>query len=87
MLEKKTGILRSWHDERGFGVIQVGPPLSQDRYFLHVSQIRTGTATPTVGMVVTFSVSPKPVKEGNLPAAIDADVDMASVAPVAVVQS
>jgi hypothetical protein len=45
-----------------------------ERYFLHVSKIRSGTATPSVGMEVVFDVSDKPIREGDLPMAIRADI-------------
>ena len=44
-------------------------------YFLHVSCIRSGTATPEPGMEVFFEVDEtKPVPDGKLPRAIRADV-------------
>jgi cold shock CspA family protein len=72
---RKTGILRSWHPQRAFGIIKVGPESSLERYFLHVNAIRTGTATPSVGMSVEFE--PGPIrKEGDLPPALKADIIM-----------
>jgi cold shock CspA family protein len=85
--EKKIGVLRSWNEERGFGIIRVGPPSSLEKYFLHVSQIRTGTATPSAGMTVHFDVSDKAVEPGRLRQAIDADIDVASVPSGLAVQS
>jgi cold shock CspA family protein len=77
-VERKVGTLRSWN-ERGFGIIRVGPPSSLERYFLHVNQIRSGTATPAAGSIVHFDVSDKPIrKEGDLPQAIRADIIVAS---------
>lgn len=72
--EKKRGVLRSWHESRGFGVVRVGPPSSLEKYFLHVSRIVAGTACPTVGMEVLFFVSKKPTAQGQLPAAEDAEI-------------
>ena len=72
---RKTGIIRSWHEQRGFGVIRVGPPTSLEKYFLHVSNIRRGSATPNVGSALTFEVSDTPVEEGKLPRALRADFD------------
>ena len=77
--ERKTGIIRSWHEQRGFGVIRCGPPTSLEKYFLHVSGIRTGVATPSVGMVLTFEVADTPVEEGKLPRAIRADIEIESI--------
>jgi cold shock CspA family protein len=78
--EKKVGVIRSWNEPRGFGIVRIGPPSSLEKYFLHVSQIRTGTGSPVAGMTVYFEVSSKPVREGDLPAAVNADVDVADVA-------
>ena len=79
--ERKTGIIRSWHEQRGFGIVRVGPPTSLEKYFLHVSNIRKGIATPSVGMVLTFEVSDTPVEEGKLPRAVCADIDVQSIQP------
>jgi len=73
---KKVGVLRSWNEARGFGIIKVGPASSLERYFLHVSKIISGTATPEPGMRVSFEVSPKPVSEGQLLQAMNADIDV-----------
>lgn len=72
-MERKTGVVQVW-SKRGFAILRVGPESSLERYFLHVSKIRSGTATPALGMIVEFEVSDKPVQEGQLPMAIRADV-------------
>jgi len=72
-MDRKTGVVQNW-GKRGFGILRVGPESSLERYFLHVSKIRSGTATPIAGMVVEFEVSGKPVQEGRLPMAIRADI-------------
>jgi hypothetical protein len=79
--DKKFGVIRSWHENRGFGIVRVGGPESLEKYFLHVSQIRSGTAMPEAGMTVRFKIGSKPVKEGQLPQAIDADIDVKSIQP------
>ena len=79
--QKKSGVLRSWNENRGFGIIRVGPPSSLERYFLHVSQIVSGTATPAVGSDVYFEISDKPIKKGDLPQAISADIVESQSAP------
>jgi cold shock CspA family protein len=79
-MERKLGVIRSWHGARGFGIIRVGPESSLEKYFLHVSNIRTGTATPEIGMAVEFEVSDKPAKEGQLAQAIRADIHLNQVA-------
>jgi cold shock CspA family protein len=71
---RKSGVIRSWHEQRGFGIVRVGPATSLERYFLHVTAIQSGTATPEVGMVVEFDVSDKPAKEGQLRQAVRADI-------------
>lgn len=73
--QEKTGTLRSWNEGRGYGFIRVGP---LEKYFLHVSQIRSGTETPVAGMTVHFDVSPTPRAPGRDPQAIDAHIDMTS---------
>jgi hypothetical protein len=72
-MDRKTGIIINW-GSRGFGIVRVGLESSLERYFLHVSKIRSGTATPVAGMEVVFSVSDKTVQEGQLPMAIKADI-------------
>lgn len=76
--EKKVGVLHHWNDARGFGIVRVGDRSSLERYFLHVSKIKSGTATPERGMVVRFRVSTKPPAEGQLPQAVDADIEIDS---------
>jgi cold shock CspA family protein len=72
---RKTATVILWKKDRGFGVLRVGPESSLERYFLHFSHIRTGTATPSIGMTVEFEIDElKKVDEGKLPAAIRADV-------------
>jgi hypothetical protein len=70
---RKSGVIRSWRQERGFGVIRVGSPSSLEKYYLHVSKIRSGTAEPAVGMEVYFDVADALVPDG-LPQAIRADI-------------
>jgi len=77
--EVKVGIIRSWNVVRGYGVIQCGGYESLERYWLHVSKIRSGTAAPKRGMTVRFEVSACPVPDGHFPRAIKADVDVASL--------
>jgi cold shock CspA family protein len=79
--DKKVGVIRSWHENRGFGIVRIGGPESLEKYFLHVSQIRSGTAMPETGMTVRFNISSKPVKDGQLPQAIDADIEVPSIQP------
>jgi cold shock CspA family protein len=78
-MQRKIGVIRSWHETRGFGIIRVGDRSSLERYWLHVSRIRSGTATPVPGMTVEFDVSTTaPKKDGDLWAAINADIDVES---------
>lgn len=80
--EKKVGVIRSWNESRGFGIVRVGPTSSLEKYFLHISQIRTGTASPLAGMSVRFIASNVPVKPGQLPQAFDAHIDIGSTPSV-----
>jgi cold shock CspA family protein len=73
---RKQGIIRSWNEARGFGVIRVGDETSLEKYFLHVSGIRSGTAIPKAGSCVEFEVSTREVSEGQLRQAIRADIDI-----------
>jgi hypothetical protein len=72
-MDRKIGVV-SVVTRRGFSILRVGPESSLERYFLHISKIRSGTATPAIGMTVVFDVSDKPVPEGQLPQAIRADI-------------
>jgi len=82
MSERKQGVIRSWNESRCFDVIRVGPPSSLERYFLHVSQIRSGTAIPSVAAVVRFEINDsKPPEEYKLPQAIRADIEMEVLPP------
>ena len=72
-MDRKIGVVLI-ASNRGFCILRVGPESSLERYYLHVSKIRSGTATPSVGMEVIFDVSDKPVKDGQLPQALRADV-------------
>jgi hypothetical protein len=72
-MDRKIGVVQV-ESKRGFCIIRVGPESSLERYFLHVSKIRSGTATPAAGMTVIFDVGDRPVQEGQLPEAIRADV-------------
>ena len=70
---RKLGVLRSWNEQRGFGIIRVGPKNSLERFYLHVSKIRSGTAEPAIGMEVYFDVADALVPDG-LPQALLADI-------------
>jgi hypothetical protein len=66
----KQGFLRSWHEDRGFGIVIV---TRQERYLLHISQIFEGPDNPPVGSTVIFDVG-KAFKEGSLPQATNAKI-------------
>jgi cold shock CspA family protein len=75
MFNRKQGVVRSWNEQKGWGVIRVGPASSLDRYFFHVSAIRSGTATPSTGMEAYFDADDAAVvPEGQLPKAIRVDI-------------
>lgn len=74
----KFGKLRSWHTNRGFGILQ-GPTRHTERYFLHISQLEEALDfIPQPGMNFSFSVAP-PRKEGELPRAVNAKAVTAPV--------
>ncbi|MGA2422298.1 MAG: hypothetical protein ABSG69_19650 [Candidatus Acidiferrum sp.] len=79
--EKKIGVLRSWNERKGFGIIfeqtSVAPV---QRYWLHVSNIAAGLAHPPIGAIVHFEIAPYPPKKlGYLPSALNAVVLPAEV--------
>ena len=75
MFNRKQGVVRSWNEQKGWGVIRVGPVSSLERYFFHVSAIRSGTATPSIGMEAYFDTDDAAdVREGQLPKAIRVDI-------------
>jgi cold shock CspA family protein len=75
MANRKVGILRSWNEAKAFGIIRVGGPESLERYFLHISGIRSGTGMPRAGMTVEFEVSDRPAEDGQLARAVRADIN------------
>jgi hypothetical protein len=78
MSERKVGTVFIARPERGFYLVRVGPPSSLEKYFLHTKFIRSGTATPAVGMSVEFE--PGPIRrEGELPQAFHADVTLDAI--------
>ena len=78
MDSQRFGTLRSWHEDRGFGVVQ-GSVSHLQRYFLHITQILEGPVPPKAGDMVYFDVTPSR-KPGGLPQAINARVVAAPVA-------
>jgi hypothetical protein len=74
MQSKKIGVIKSWSAEKRFGIVRVGTEPSIERYFLPFSQIVSGTNCPAEGMAVSFLVSDRPVRPGQLPVAIAADI-------------
>jgi cold shock CspA family protein len=69
MNSQNHGILRSWYEDRGFGVVQV-PNSRTQRYFLHASQIAEGPDHIQVGYEVYFDIAP-PYKDGQLQQAVN----------------
>lgn len=68
----KTGILRSWNVQRGFGFVEVpGNTFPIQKYFMHVSMVMEGPCPPPVGSIVRFESGPKR-KEGELPTCLKA---------------
>lgn len=54
MSDRKSGIIKRWNDDRGFGFIEVST--SKEEVFLHIKAFRNRTRRPAVGDVVTFHV-------------------------------
>jgi hypothetical protein len=66
-MERKKGKIITWHEQKGWGVIQ-GTVSILDRWFMHIANIR-GTVLPAIGLEVTFE--PGPAREqGDLPRAL-----------------
>jgi len=71
---RKKGVLKAWNEARGFGFISVTEGTRFLRFFLHTSQIRSGTQSPVIGQEIEFEVSDQLVEKGRQPQAIEADV-------------
>jgi cold shock CspA family protein len=70
MSDRKQGVVRSWNKAKGFGILRVGPDSSLELYFAHINQVRSGTATPSVGMEAYFQVDERSIGiDGKLPKA------------------
>jgi cold shock CspA family protein len=69
--QQRFGTLRSWHEPRGFGIIE-GQTRYQ-RYFLHITRIVDGPVSPKPGDKVYFDVTPARKPDG-LPQAIRATI-------------
>jgi cold shock CspA family protein len=68
----KTGILRTWSSDRGFGFIEVpSKTFPIQKFFIHISMILEGPCPPPIGSIVRFEPGP-PRKEGLLPTATKA---------------
>jgi len=66
--QKKIGKLRSWNQERGFGIIEIS---RKERYFLHITEVDENSPDPVVGSMYAFSVRPGS-DPNRLPVAVDA---------------
>jgi hypothetical protein len=66
-MERKQGKIITWHEQKGWGVIQ-GTSSILDRWFMHIRNIR-GTVPPVVGLEVTFEPGPAR-QQGDLPPAL-----------------
>lgn len=65
----KTGILRTWNNDRGFGFVEVpSNTFPIKKYFIHISMILEGPCPPPIGSIVRFEPG-VPRKEGQLPTA------------------
>jgi len=70
METKLEGVLSTWIAGRGFGFIVVTENNLPIKFYLHISRVLTGT--PEIGSTVRFNVLP--IREGNLPSAVDAEI-------------
>ena len=68
---RKRGIIRSWYQNRHFGIIRVGATVNKEQYFVHESSfgvLPEGTVIQP-GIVVEFETGKAKI-EGDLPAAL-----------------
>jgi hypothetical protein len=68
-MNQKYGLLRSWHEDRGFGIIWVS---RTERYLLHITRVLEPDI-PVAGCGVYFDPA-LPFKAGGLPLAINARI-------------
>jgi hypothetical protein len=69
--ERKRGVVVHGRPEAGWWFVRVGEPGSLEVYFLHVSNIRSGSAC-VIGSVIEFEVGP--LSRGTKPLAVNADI-------------
>lgn len=55
---RRSGTLKSWNDERGFGFIE--PAQGDKDIFVHITSFPPGTGRPMIGQVLTFEIERKP---------------------------
>ena len=55
---RRSGILKTWNDERGFGFIE--PTGGGNDVFVHIKAFPPGIGRPIVGQSVTFAIEPGP---------------------------
>ena len=71
-MSKQSGVLRSWYDDRGFGIVWVS---RTERYLLHITHVPEPDI-PVVGCRVLFDAAPA-FKPGHLPLAINVALEIA----------
>ncbi|QFU76252.1 DUF1294 domain-containing protein [Halioglobus maricola] len=74
---RKSGEIRSWNDEKGFGFIE--PSDGGKQLFLHVSDLEHRNRRPQVGQAVTYAISKD--KQGR-PCAVKATLPGGRLYPV-----
>lgn len=55
---RRSGTLKSWNDERGFGFIE--PAQGGKDIFVHIKAFPPGTGRPIIGQVLTFEIERGP---------------------------
>lgn len=51
----KTGIIKKWNDEKGFGFIK--SKSDKNEYFFHINSYRNSGQRPSIGLAVSFDAS------------------------------
>ena len=55
-MERQTGILKDWNDEKGFGFLR--PEAGGPNIFIHIKDIRNSSGKPSIGDKFSFVITP-----------------------------